>query len=124
MFPVEKIEENCQKSKEMIIYRGQKVSFGVLLTVDKNWKYELQADETLTVEIRNVDNEAVITKKFTKSDVDKKDKIISVTLSEEETKTLEKGRNYICLSVNGYIAMKPRPVIVKDVVDDERCEML
>lgn len=124
MFPVDKIEENCKKSKEMIIYRGQKASFGVLLTVDENWKYELQVDETLTVEIRNVDNEAVITKNFTKADVDNKDKIVSVTLSEEETKTLEKGRNYICLSVNGYIAMKPRLIVVKDVIDDERCKML
>ena len=99
----------------LVIYAGYKISIGIQLVVDRVWRYTLQSDEQLTVQIRKPDDTIVLTKTYTKADVDPEDKIVNVTLNGEDT-NLPSGNYYLVGLVDDYVIFKPKPVVIRKVV--------
>lgn len=121
MFPVydydEKKEKGKQESDILTVYRGQKIAIGIQLTVDKEWRYSLQSNEKLTVQIRTDRNEVVLEKVYTADDVDPDDKIITARFDEKETQEFNVGDFYITAFVDGYMIFTPKKIKVKDVIE-------
>lgn len=112
MFPPKKKEDT------LTIYAGHKISLGMQLTVDKIWRYTLQNDEQLTVQLRQPDDTVVLSKSYTAEDVDAEDKIINVTLNGDDT-NLPEGRYYLVGLVDDYVVFEPKPVDIRKVVYHE-----
>lgn len=99
----------------LVIYAGHKVSIGIQLIVDKVWRYSLQSNEQLTVQLRKPDDSVVLEKVFTSADVDDEDKIVTVTLDGEDT-NLPDGKYFLCAFVDDYVIFSAKPVVIRKVV--------
>lgn len=99
----------------LVIYAGHKVSIGIQLIVDRVWRYKMQSNEQLTVQLRNQADSVVLEKVFTSADVDDEDKIVNVTLTGEDT-NLPDGKYYLCAFVDDYLIFDAKPVIIRKVV--------
>ena len=101
--------------KPLIIYKGHKISIGIQLVVDAVWRYSLQSDEQLTVQLRKPDDTVALQKVFTSADVDAEDKIINVTLDGNDT-DLTEGKYFLAAFVDDYLVFEPEPVEIRKVV--------
>ena len=99
----------------LVIYAGHKISIGIQLVVDAVWRYKLQSNEQLTVQLRKPDDSVVLEKIFTSADVDDEDKIVNVTLDGEDT-NLPDGKYYLVAFADDYLIFEPQPVIIRKVV--------
>ena len=99
----------------IVIYAGHNVSIGIQIVVDAVWRYKLQDNERLTVQLRKPDDTVVLEKVFTSADVDDEDKIVNVTLDGEDT-NLPDGKYYLCAFVDDYVIFDSKPVVVRKVV--------
>lgn len=99
----------------LVIYAGHNVSIGIQLVVDAVWRYKLQSEEQLTVQLRKPDDSVVLEKVFTSADVDDEDKIVNVTLDGEDT-DLPDGKYYLCAFVDDYVIFDAKPVVIRKVV--------
>ena len=99
----------------LVIYAGHKISIGIQLVVDAVWRYKLQSNEQLTVQLRKPDDSVVLEKIFTSADVDDEDKIVNVTLDGEDT-NLPDGKYYLVAFADDYLIFDPQPVIIRKVV--------
>lgn len=99
----------------LVIYAGHKVSIGIQLIVDRVWRYKLQSNEQLTVQLRNPDDSVVLEKVFTSADVDEEDKIVNITLDGEDT-NLPDGKYFLCAFVDDYLIFDAKPVVIRKVV--------
>ena len=99
----------------LVIYSGHKISIGIQLVVDAVWRYKLQSNEQLTVQLRKPDDSVVLEKIFTSADVDDEDKIVNVTLDGEDT-NLPDGKYYLVAFADDYLIFEPQPVIIRKVV--------
>jgi hypothetical protein len=97
----------------MIIYRGNKAVCGIQLTIDKTWRYVLSRGDVLTVKVVDSAGNDIV-KTYTAEDVDPIDKMIRVEFSETETLCLEAGRGRLSADVNGYLAVKPTSIYIKE----------
>lgn len=97
----------------MIIHRGKKAVCGIQLTIDKVWRYVLSRGEVLTVKVVDSAGNDIV-KTYTAEDVDPIDKMIRVELSETDTLCLEAGRGKISADVNGYLAVEPTSIYIKE----------
>lgn len=99
----------------MTIYRGSKAVCGITLTIDRVWRYVMTAGDVLTV--RFADNEGTkIVQTYTSEDVDPRDKIVTVRLTESDTLNLNPGRGTIAFDMNGYLAGRPTSIFIKEEV--------
>lgn len=99
----------------MIIFKGKKAVCGILLTIDRGWRYQMMSGDSLTVKI--VDNSRnVITKNYTSEDCDSIDKYVTVELSPEETQSLSIGRGTITAYLNDLVVIRPTEIYVKEAV--------
>ena len=99
----------------MIIFSGKRAVCGIQLTIDKVWRYALQEGETCTVKIMDRDHN-VLTKVYTKSDVDPIDKQIKVELTPAETELMALGRGTITAYFNDLVAVPPIAIYVKEAL--------
>lgn len=99
----------------LVIYAGHKISIGIQLVVDAVWRYSLQSNEQLTVQLRKPDDSVALEKVFTSADVDAEDKIVNVTLTGEDT-NLPDGKYYLVALSDDYIIFEPHPVVIRKVV--------
>jgi hypothetical protein len=97
----------------MIIYRGNKAVCGIQLTIDKTWRYVLSRGDVLTVKVIDSAGNDIV-KTYTAEDVDPIDKMIRVEFSETETLCLEAGRGRLSADVNGYLAVEPTSIYIKE----------
>lgn len=111
MFPPEKNDNE----KALIIYAGHKISTGIQLIVDKVWRYKLQNNEQLTVQLRALDDAVKISKVYTAADVDDIDGIVTVTFDGNDT-NLPEGDYYLVATVDDYVVFPPVPVKIRKVV--------
>ena len=109
MFPPKR-----ETQKSLTIYAGHKISIGIQLVVDGEWRYKLQNNEELTVQLLTGGDEVILQKTFTAADVDEEDKIVNVTFSGVET-NLPVGKYYLVALVDDYIVFRPQPVEVRKV---------
>lgn len=109
MFPPQKQED------VLIIYSGHKISIGIQLIVDEVWRYKLDNNEDLTVQLRKPDDTVALEKVYTSADVDDEDKIVNVTLDGEDT-NLPDGKYFLVALVDDYIVFEPKPVQIRKVV--------
>ena len=103
------------KPKPLIIYKGHKISIGIQLVVDGDWRYKLQNDEQLTVQLRTHTDTVALEKVYTVADVDDEDKIVNVTLTGSDT-DLAEGEYYLAAFVDDYLIFEPEPVEIRKVV--------
>ena len=103
------------KPHPLVVYSGHHISVGIQLVVDRVWRYALQSDEQLTVQLRKPDDTVVLEKVFTSADVDDEDKIVNVTLDGEDT-NLPDGKYYLCAFVDDYVIFDAKPVVIRKVV--------
>ena len=103
------------KPKPLIVYKGHKISIGIQLVVDAVWRYKLQDNEQLTVQLRTVEDSVALTKVYTSADVDDDDKIVNVTLSSEDT-NLPEGDYYLAAFIDNFLIFEPVPVSIRKVV--------
>ena len=103
------------KPKPLIIYKGHKISIGIQLVVDGDWRYKLQNDEQLTVQLRTPTDTVALEKVYTVADVDDEDKIVNVTLTGSDT-DLAEGEYYLAAFVDDYLIFEPKPVEIRKVV--------
>ncbi len=99
----------------MIIFKGKKAVCGILLTIDRGWRYQMTADDSLTVKIIDKDRN-VITKNYTSEDCDSIDKYVTVELSPQETQGLSIGRGTITAYLNDLVVIRPTEIFVKEAV--------
>ena len=99
----------------LVIYAGHKISIGIQLVVDAVWRYKLQSNEQLTVQLRAPDDTVKLQKVFTSADVDEEDKIVNVTLDGEDT-NMPDGKYFLVAFVNDYVIFDAKPVIIRKVV--------
>ena len=99
----------------LVIYIGHKVSLGIQLVVDAVWRYSLQSDEQITVQLRKPDDTVALQKVYTSEDVDAEDKIVNVTLDGEDT-NLPAGKYFLVAFADDYVLFPPQPVIFRKVV--------
>lgn len=115
------VKEVCQmfppakKDESLVIYSGHKISIGIQLVVDDVWRYKLDQDEQLVVQLRKPDDTVALEKVFTSADVDDEDKIVNVTLSGDDT-NLPDGKYYLVAFVGGYVVVDAKPVTIRKVV--------
>lgn len=112
MFPPKK---EPPKPQPLVVYAGHHISIGIQLVVDKVWRYKLQNDEQLTVQLRKPDDTVVLEKVFTSADVDDEDKIVNVTLDGEDT-NLPDGDYFLVAFADDYLIFEPKPVLIRKVV--------
>lgn len=105
------------KPQPMIIYKGQKTSFGIQLVVDNEWRYSLQNDEEMLVQIRDSEDNVVIQKEYNSEAVDSEDKIITVTINAEDTSNIPSGVYYLAAFVDGYTLFPAQKIEIRKVVD-------
>ena len=99
----------------MIIFRGKEAVCGILLTIDRGWRYKMTAEDTLIVKI--VDNDMhVLTKNYTAADCDDIDKYVTVELSPAETQTMSLGRGTITAYLNDNVVIRPTEFYVKEAI--------
>lgn len=110
MFPPEK-----PKEKALIIYAGHKISIGIQLVVDGVWRYKLQNNEQLTVQLRTPEDVVTVEKVYTVADVDDEDKIVNVTFDGSDT-DLPDGKYYLVAFVDDYVIFNPELVEIRKVV--------
>lgn len=115
MFPPKRDDDPFKDA--LIVYAGHKVSVGIQLIVDEVWRYSLQNNEELTVQLRTPDDTVKLEKVFTAADVDSEDKIVNVTFNSTDT-TLPDGKYYLVGIVDDYIIFEPKPVIIRKVVSN------
>lgn len=101
--------------KPLIIYKGHKISIGIQLVVDAVWRYKLQNNEQLTVQLRAPDDSVKLEKVYTSADVDDEDKIVDVTLTGIDT-DLPEGDYYLVAFVDDYLIFDAKPVKIRKVV--------
>ena len=99
----------------LVIYAGHKISIGIQLVVDAVWRYKLQSNEQLTVQLRAPDDTVKLQKVFTSADVDEEDKIVNVTLDGEDP-NMPDGKYFLVAFVNDYVIFDAKPVIIRKVV--------
>ena len=99
----------------LVVYLGHKISIGIQLVVDAVWRYSLQSNEQLTVQLRKPDDSVVLEKVFTSADVDCEDKIVNVTLDGDDT-NLPEGKYFLCAFVDDYVIFDAKPVLIRKVV--------
>ena len=109
MFPPQK------KDDGLIVYAGHKISIGIQLVVDAVWRYKLQSNEQLTVQLRSPADEVILEKVYSSADVDEEDKIVNITLDGEDT-NLPEGKYFLVAFVDDYIVFDAQPVIIRKVV--------
>ena len=105
----------AKKDESLVIYSGHKISIGIQLVVDDVWRYKLDQDEQLVVQLRKPDDTVALEKVFTSADVDDEDKIVNVTLSGDDT-SLPDGKYYLVAFVGGYVVVDAKPVTIRKVV--------
>lgn len=101
-------------SDKMTIYKGKKAVCGILLTIDRVWRYVLSAEDTLTVRITDSAGNA-ITKTYGKADVDPETKYITVELQPEDTAGMSLGRGKLSAVMNDLVVVRPTRIMVKEV---------
>ena len=99
----------------LVIYIGHKVSLGIQLVVDGVWRYSLDDNEQITVQLRKPDDTVALEKVYTNQDVDSEDKIVNVTLSSQDT-NLPAGMYFLVAFADDYVLFPPQPVIIRKVV--------
>ena len=109
MFPPQKRDDVLE------VFAGHKVSIGIQLVVDEVWRYKLDNNEELTVQLRKTDDTVVLEKVYTAADVDDEDKIVNVTLDGYDT-DLPAGKYFLVAFVDDYIVFEPKPVQIRKVV--------
>jgi hypothetical protein len=114
MFPPKREEPDPFKDA-LVVYAGHKISIGIQLVVDAVWRYKMQSNEQLTVQLRDPNDNVVLEKVFTSADVDEEDKIVNVTLDGEDT-SIPDGKYYLCAFVDDYLIFDAKPVIIRKVV--------
>lgn len=116
MFPERpKVEE---RADAFVIYPGFKAFCAVQLTVDRCWRYILATGEKLTVQIRDKCDNVVISREFTRADVDDEDKTVRIVFTEEETNQLTVGEKYYFTAFkNGFVVVPAELIKVRKVVD-------
>lgn len=112
MFPPKK------EPKGVLVYAGHRISLGIQLVVDGNWRYKLQNDEQLTVQLRTPADDVVLSKVYTAADVDPEDKIVNITFDGAET-NIPDGDYFLVAFVDDFVVFKPQPVRVRKVVYHE-----
>ena len=110
MFPP-MVKDDCA----LVIYIGHKVSLGIQLVVDGVWRYSLDDNEQITVQLRKPDDTVALEKVYTQQDVDSEDKIVNVTLDSEDT-SLPAGKYFLVAFADDYVLFPPQPVIFRKVV--------
>lgn len=103
------------KPHPLVVYAGHHISVGIQLVVDKVWRYALQSDEQLTVQLRTPDDAVKLEKVYTSADVDEEDKIVNVTLDGEDT-DLPNGSYFLVAFVDDYLIFDAKPVEIRKVV--------
>lgn len=101
--------------KTLVIYIGHKLSLGIQLVVDGAWRYSLDDNEQITVQLRKPDDTVALEKVYTSQDVDSEDKIVNVTLSSSDT-NLPAGMYFLVAFADDYVLFPPQPVILRKVV--------
>ena len=99
----------------LTIYAGHKISIGIQLVVDEIWRYKLDNNEQLTVQLRAPDDTVKLQKVYTSADVDDEDKIVNVTLDGTDT-DLPDGKYFLVAFVDDYVVFDPQPVTIRKVV--------
>ena len=103
------------KKEPLVIYAGHKISIGIQLIVDEYWRYKMQSNEQLTVQLRTPDDVVNLEKVYTSADVDEEDKIVNVTLDGEDT-DLPNGSYFLVAFVDDYLIFDAKPVEIRKVV--------
>ena len=115
MFPPKK---ETPKPQPLVIYAGHKISIGIQLIVDEVWRYKLEDNEQLTVQLRTPADSVALSKVYTSADVDDEDKIVNVTLEGTET-DLPDGEYFLVAFVDDYVVFEPKSVEIRKVVYHE-----
>lgn len=103
------------KKEPLVIYAGHKISIGIQLIVDEYWRYKMQSNEQLTVQLRTPDDVVKLEKVYTSADVDEEDRIVNVTLDGEDT-DLPNGSYFLVAFVDDYLIFDAKPVEIRKVV--------
>lgn len=114
MFPPKREKPDPFKDA-LVVYAGHKISIGIQLVVDAVWRYKMQSNEQLTVQLRTPDDVVKLEKVYTSADVDEEDKIVNVTFDGDDT-NLPDGKYYLCAFVDDYLIFDAKPVIIRKVV--------
>jgi hypothetical protein len=96
----------------MTIYTGKEAVCGIQLTIDRVWRYEMTAEDVLTVKVSD-EYGNVISKELTQEDVDSIDKQVTVTFSKAQTSQLEAGRGKLMAYLNDLVVVQPQKVLIK-----------
>lgn len=99
----------------MTIYKGKEAVCGIQLTIDRQWRYAMTAEDTLTVKFVDNDNN-VLTKTYTQADADSIDKQVGVVLTETETAAMAIGRGIITAFMNDLTVLPPTEIYVKEAL--------
>lgn len=99
----------------MIIFKGKEAVCGILLTIDRVWRYAMTPQDTLTVKIVDKDKN-VLTKTYSSADCDGVDKYITVILTPEETAGMSVGRGTMAAYLNDLVTIRPTEFYVKEAI--------
>ena len=99
----------------MIIFRGKEAVCGILLTIDRVWRYKMAAEDTLVVKFVDEDRN-VLTKTYTHEACDDIDKYVTVELSPEETQAMSLGRGTMTAYLNDLVVIRPTEFYVKEAI--------
>ena len=99
----------------MVIFKGKEAVCGILLTIDRGWRYKMTAEDTLIVKIVDEDRN-VLTKTYTHEACDDIDKYVTVELSPEETQAMSLGRGTITAYLNDLVVIRPTEFYVKEAI--------
>lgn len=100
----------------MTITRSYKAVFGIQLSFDRIWRYILSGDDVLTLDFYGLSSSIkLLTKQLTAEDVDEKDKIVNVELSEQETAIFPCGMIKMIGTIDGIVCVPTKFICVKEV---------
>ena len=99
----------------MIIFKGKEAVCGILLSIDRVWRYAMTAQDTFTVKIVDSDRN-VLTKTYSSAACDSVDKYITVKLTPAETAAMSVGRGTMTAYLNDLVTLRPTEFYVKEAI--------
>jgi hypothetical protein len=96
----------------MNIYVGKEAVCGIQLTIDKVWRYVMNAEDVLTVKVAD-EYGTVIDTTLTAADVDSVDKQVTVVFSPAKTAQLMPGRGKLMAYLNDLVVVQPQKISIK-----------
>lgn len=96
----------------MTIYVGKEAVCGIQLTIDRVWRYEMTAEDVLTVKVSD-EYGTVIDTTLTAADVDSIDKQVTVTFSPSKTAQLMPGRGKLMAYLNDLVVVQPQKITIR-----------